>query len=126
MSRDPSELDLQIRAAIDEWEVARLDQESTHAQNELWEKENIPPSKPRVIDSVLEIEDYERKSEQWDKPHQDQRAKRHEADMRLQRATKKVESLLPHEYEYRHGDKVYKVGSSGLVTRSGSDSWRSS
>lgn len=124
MNREPSELDLQIRTAIDEWEEARLEQEMIHKQSDLWQKENIPPRRPKIVASVLEIEDYERESEEWDKPYQAQRQRRHEADMRLQRATKKVESLLPYEYEYSHGEKLYKVGSSGLVTRHRSDSGR--
>ena len=124
MNREPSELDLQIRTAIDEWEEARLDRELTHTQTELWQKENIPPRRPKIIASVLEIEDYERESEEWDKPYQAQRQKRHEADMRLQKATKKVESLLPQEFEYSHGEKLYRVGSSGLVTRHRSDNGR--
>lgn len=124
MTIEPSERDLQIRTAIDEWEEARLNRELTYQQTELWQKENVPPRKPKVIDSILEIEDYERENEEWNKPYQEQREKRHEADMRLQRATQNVESVLPHEYEYRHGEKLYRVGSSGLATRSQSDSGR--
>lgn len=126
MTREPSERDLQIRAAIDEWEEAKLNQELTHQQTDLWQKENIPPRRPKIIDSVLEIEDYERETEEWDKPYRDQREKRHEADMKLQRATRNVESLLPHEYEYKYGEKLYRVGSSGLVARNQFDSGRSS
>lgn len=122
MTREPSERDLQIRTAIDEWEAARTNQESTHKQTDLWQDENSPPRKPKIIASVLEIDDYERESEEWNTPYQDQRGKRHQADMNLQKATKNVESLLPHEYEYSHGEKLYKVGSSGLVTRSQFDS----
>jgi hypothetical protein len=125
MSSNPSERDLQIRTAIDEWEEARIEQELVRKQTDLWQKENIPPRRPKIIDSVVEISDYERESEDWDKPHRAQRARLHEADMRLQRATKKVESLLPHEYEYRHEEKLYKLGSSGLATRSRYDSGRS-
>lgn len=118
MTREPSERDLQIRTAIDEWEEARLNQDLTHKQTDLWQNENTPPRKPKIIGSVLEIEDYERESEEWDIPYQDQRKMRHEADMRLQRAAKNVVSLLPPEYEYSHREKLYRVGSSGLVTRS--------
>lgn len=35
MNGEPSELDLQIRTAIDEWEEARLDRELTHKQTDL-------------------------------------------------------------------------------------------
>lgn len=126
MTREPSERDLQIRAAIEEWEEARINRELTHESTDLWQQENVPPRRPKIIESIAEIGDYERESEEWNRPYQEQRERRHEADMRLQRATKHVESLLPAEYEYRHGKKLYRIGSSGLVARDQPDGGRSS
>ena len=116
MSEEPTQQDLEIRAAIDELSEANENVQRTLEEVQRWQQQNPPPEQPQSVRSMAQVEEFERRNEEWHEPY-GQLTNRHEqAQAQLEAASNKVKSLLPQHYAYEYKGKRYlREGSSYRV-----------
>ena len=64
MSEEPTQRDLEIRAAIDELSEANETVQRMLDEVRRWEQHNPPPAQPRSVRSMAEAEEFERRNEE--------------------------------------------------------------
>jgi hypothetical protein len=69
MSGEPTQRDLEIRAAIDELGEANKNVDRMLDEVRRWQQQNPPPAQPRSVRSMAEVEEFERRNEEWHKPY---------------------------------------------------------
>jgi hypothetical protein len=111
MSEETTERDVQIRAAIDEYHQAIAEQDRIREETTRWQQEHPPPQKPETVTSVAQIDEYERKNEEWGVPYREQLRMRDEAAVRAEKATETLTTLLPRDYGYVYKGHRYLVPS---------------
>jgi hypothetical protein len=113
MSEEPTQRDLEIRAAIDELSGANENVQRMLDEVRRWQQQNPPPAPPRSVRSMAEVEEFERRNEEWHKPYSERMNRYEQAQARLEAASNKVKSLLPQHYGYEYKGKRYlREGSS--------------
>jgi hypothetical protein len=116
MSEEPTQRDLEIRAAIDELSEANENVQRMLDEVRRWQQQNPPPAPPRSVRSMAEVEEFERRNEEWHKPYGERTNRYEQAQAQLEAASKKVESVLPQHYAYEYKGKRYlREGSSYRV-----------
>ncbi len=116
MSEEPTQRDLEIRAAIDELREANENVQRMLEEVRRWQQQNPPPAQPRSVRSMAEVEEFERRNEEWHKPYGERMNRYEQAQARLEAASNKVKSLLPQHYAYEYKGKRYlREGSSYRV-----------
>ena len=65
MSEEPTQRDLEIRAAIDELSEANENVQRMLDEVRRWQQQNPPPAPPRSVRSMAEVEEFERRNEEW-------------------------------------------------------------
>jgi F0F1-type ATP synthase membrane subunit b/b' len=116
MSREPTQRDLEIRAAIDELSEANENMELMLEEVRRWQQQNPPPAQPPSVRSMAEVEAFERRNEEWHKPYSERMNRYEQAQAQLEAARNKVKSLLPQHYAYEYKGKRYLLeGSSYRV-----------
>ena len=112
MSSGPTQKDTEIRAAIDELNEAVENTRRAREEVERWQRENRRPEQPQSVQSMAEVEEFERRSEEWNKPYIERRERLEQAEVKLQAAHKKLQSLLPQHIGYEYKGKVYRLDGS--------------
>lgn len=107
MSKEPTQRDLEIRAAIDELSEANENLQRTLEEVERWQRQNPPPAQPRSVQSMAEVEEFERRNEEWHKPYSELMNRYEQAQAQLEATSSKVKSLLPQHYAYEYKGKRY-------------------
>jgi hypothetical protein len=110
MSSGPTQRDVEIRAAIDE--THEIDKNVRRIREELqrWQQENPSPKQPQSVQSMAEIEEFERRNVEWSKPYAERRERLEQAESQLYAASNKVKSLLPEGVAYEYKGKRYLRG----------------
>lgn len=114
MNSDPDQRDSELRTAIDEYREAADNHSQIYREASQWQQENPPPRRPKSVQSISEIEEFERKNDEWNKPYRTRIAQQDEAEKRSQEKRKRLESLLPRDFAYDYKGKRYEYGSGGL------------
>ena len=116
MNSGPAQRDVEIRAAIDELSEANENMQRIIKEVEHWQQENPPPAQPQSVQSMAEVEEFERRNEEWHKPYSERMNRYEQAQAQLEAASNKVKSLLPQHYAYEYKGKRYlREGSSYRV-----------
>jgi predicted nucleic acid-binding Zn-ribbon protein len=108
MSEEATQRDLEIRAAINELSEASENMQRITEEVERWQKENQPPTQPQSVRSMAEVEEYERKNEEWHEPYKQRMERHQQARARLEAASNKVKSLLPPHIAYEYKGRRYR------------------
>jgi predicted RNase H-like nuclease (RuvC/YqgF family) len=95
MSSGPTQKDTEIRAAIDELNEAVENTRRAREEVERWQRENPRPEQPQSVQSMAEVERFERRSEEWNKPYIERRERLEQAEEKLQAAHKKATVTAP-------------------------------
>lgn len=111
MSREPTEKDLKIRAAIDEYHQAQADFLRVDQETKRWAQENPQPSRPKSVESTAEIDEFEKANAEWGKPYHEQRERREHAERKFSEARGNLISLLPRNFNYIYQGKGYSIDS---------------
>ena len=116
MNEEPTQRDLEIRAAIDELSEANENVQRMLEEVRRWQQQNPPPAQPRSVRSMAEVEEFECRNEEWHKPYGERMNRYEQAQAQLEAARNKVKSLLPLHYAYEYKGKRYlREGSSYRV-----------
>ncbi len=119
MSEETTERDVRIRAAIDEYHQATAEQDRIREETTRWQQRNLPPQKPKTVTSMAQVDEYERKNEEWGGPYREQLRMRDEAAVRVDTATENLITLLPRDYGYVYKGHRYLVSSNtGVLSTS--------
>jgi hypothetical protein len=108
MSEEATQRDLEIRAAINELSEANENMQRMTKEVERWQQENPPPTQPQSVRSMAEVEEFERKNDEWHKPYRERMERHQQARARLEAASNKVKSLLPEHIAYEYKGRRYK------------------
>ena len=116
MSEEPTQRDLEIRAAINELSEANENMQRVLDEVRRWQQQNPPPAPPRSVRSMAEVEEFERRNEEWHKPYGERMNRYEQAQAQLEAARNNVNLLLPQHYAYEYKGKRYlREGSSYRV-----------
>jgi hypothetical protein len=117
VSEEVSDRDRRLRGAIDEWERAMEEVGRVRAEGERWQQENPPPTQPRDVESLAEIERFERENEEWNVPYREHMGRLTQAQVRRREAENEVVKLLQPNYNYVYRGKRYYIDQGGVSTR---------
>jgi hypothetical protein len=107
MSEELTQQDLEIRAAIDELGEANENVQRMLEEVQRWQQQNPPPEQPPSVRSMAQVEEFERRNEEWHKPYGELMNRYEQAQAQLEAASNKVKSLLPQHYAYEYKGKRY-------------------
>jgi hypothetical protein len=93
---------LEIAAAIEELSQANENVQGMLLLDELrrCQQQNPPPIQPLSVRSMVELEQFERTTEEWHKPYGERMDRYEQAQGQLEAASNRVKSLLPQHYAY--------------------------
>jgi DNA-directed RNA polymerase specialized sigma24 family protein len=108
MNSGPAQRDVEIRASIDELREAEKEVRRVREEGERWQQENPPPTEPKTVQRLAEVDEFESRNEAWNKLYRERRERLEQAQARLHAAQKKLVSLLPQHIGYEYKGKRYQ------------------
>ena len=108
MNSGPAQSDVEIRASIDELKKAEEDVRRVREEGERWQQENPPPTEPKAVQRLAEVDEFESRKEAWNKLYRERRERLEQSQARLHAAQRKLVSLLPQHIGYEYKGKRYQ------------------
>ena len=108
MDNEPERRDEEIRAAIEELNEAHENVRRVREEGERWQQENPPPTEPKTVQRLAEVDEFESRNEAWNKLYRERRERLEQAQARLHAAQRKLVSLLPQHIGYEYKGKRYQ------------------
>ena len=95
MSEGPTQRDLEIRAATDELSEANENVQRMLEEVRRWQQQDPPPAPPRSVRSMAEVEEFERRNEEWHKPYGERMNRYEQAQVQLEAASNQSQISTP-------------------------------
>jgi hypothetical protein len=104
----PAQRDVELQSAIDEVHEAGENVRRIREEVQRWQQVNPRSEHPQSVQSMAEVEEFDRRNDEWSKPFTERRQRLEQAELQLHVAVNKVTSLLPQDIAYEYKGKRYK------------------